>query len=74
MSEAFTKGGDGAAALAQKVVETIEKNPSPNVQPIYSLEESLEKKIASVATKIYGAAGVSLSEKARAKLQQFSDW
>jgi len=74
LSEAFTKGGDGAAALAQKVVETIDKNPSPNVQPIYTLEESLEKKIESVATKIYGAAGVTFSDKARAKLQQFNDW
>jgi formate--tetrahydrofolate ligase len=34
----------------------------------------LEKKIETVATKIYGAAGVTLSEKARAKLQQFNDW
>ena len=58
----------------EKVVETIEKNPKPNVQPIYALEGSLENKIASVATKIYGAAGVALSDKARAKLQQFSDW
>ena len=74
LSEAFTKGGDGAAALAQKVVETIETHPSPNVQPVYGLEGSLESKIASVATKIYGAAGVALSDKARAKLQQFSDW
>jgi formate--tetrahydrofolate ligase len=74
LSEAFTKGGDGAAALAEKVVETIDKNPSPNVQPIYALEDSLENKIASVATKIYGAAGVALSDKARGKLQQFSDW
>jgi formate--tetrahydrofolate ligase len=74
LSEAFTKGGDGAAALAQKVVETIEKNPSPNVQPVYGLEGALESKIASVATKIYGAAGVALSDKARTKLQQFSDW
>jgi formate--tetrahydrofolate ligase len=74
LSEAFTKGGDGAAALAQKVVETIEKNPKPNVQPIYGLEGSLENKIASVATKVYGAAGVALSDKARAKLQQFNDW
>src|SRR5689334_22800478 len=74
LSEAFTKGGDGAAALAQKVVETIDKNPSPNVQPIYALDESLEKKIESVATKIYGAAGVAFSDKARAKLQQFNDW
>jgi formate--tetrahydrofolate ligase len=74
LSEAFTKGGDGATALAEKVVETIDKNPSPNVQPIYQLEDSPEKKIESVATKIYGAAGVTFSDKARAKLQQFKDW
>jgi formate--tetrahydrofolate ligase len=74
LSEAFTKGGAGAATLAEKVVETINKNPSPKVEPIYSLEASLEKKIESVATKIYGAAGVTLSDKARAKLQQFKDW
>src|ERR1051326_7828177 len=74
LSEAYTKGGDGAAALAQKVIETIEKNPSPNAHPVYGLEGSLESKISSVATKIYGAAGVALSDKARGKLQQFSDW
>jgi formate--tetrahydrofolate ligase len=74
LSEAFTKGGAGAAALAEKVVETIEKNPKPNVQPIYPLNDSLEKKIESVATKIYGAAAVAFSDKARAKLQQFKDW
>jgi len=74
LSEGYTKGGPGAAALAEKVVETIDKNPTPNVQPIYSLESSLEDKIAAVATKIYGAAGISFSEKALAKLQQFKDW
>jgi formate--tetrahydrofolate ligase len=74
LSEAFTKGGAGAAALAEKVVETIEKNPRPNVQPIYELQDSLEKKIETVATKIYGAAAVTFSEKARAKLQQFKGW
>jgi formate--tetrahydrofolate ligase len=74
LSEAFTKGGEGAAALATKVVETIDKNPSPNVQPIYSLDDSPEKKFESVATKIYGAAAVTFSDKARTKLQQFKDW
>ena len=74
LSEAYTKGGPGTAALAEKVVETIEKNPAPNVQPIYSLENSLEEKIAAVATKIYGAAGVNFSENARAKLKMFNDW
>ena len=74
MSEAFTKGGEGAVALAEKVVETIEKNPAPNVQPIYSLDDSLEDKITAVACQIYGAAGVQFSDKARAKLQQFKGW
>jgi len=74
LSEAYTKGGDGAAALAEKVVETISKNPDPKVQPIYSLEGSLEDKITAVATKIYGATGVNFSDKAKAKLQQLKDW
>jgi formate--tetrahydrofolate ligase len=74
MSEAFTKGGAGAEALAEKVVETIEKNPNPKVAPIYSLEDSLEAKIENVARNIYGASGVSFSDKARAKLQLFKDW
>jgi formate--tetrahydrofolate ligase len=74
MSEAYTKGGAGATDLARTVVETIEKNPNPTVQPIYSLEESLEDKVVRVARDIYGAAGVTFSDKARAKLQQFKDW
>jgi formate--tetrahydrofolate ligase len=74
LSEAFTKGGEGAVALAQKVVETIDRDPGPNVRPIYSLQEPLEKKIEAVATKIYGASGVSFSDKAKAKLQQFREW
>ena len=74
LSEAFTKGGAGAAALAEKVVETIEKRSAPKVQPIYSLDDSLEDKITTVARTIYGADGVNFSEKARAKLQLFRDW
>jgi formate--tetrahydrofolate ligase len=74
LSEAYTKGGAGAEALARTVVEAIQKNPSADAQPIYSLEDSFEDKIAKVATNIYGAAGVSYSDKARAKLKQFQSW
>jgi formate--tetrahydrofolate ligase len=74
MSEAFTKGGAGAEALAQKVVETVKKNPNPKVQPVYSLEDSLEEKVNKIASSIYGAAGVSFSEKARKKLEQYQNW
>jgi formate--tetrahydrofolate ligase len=74
MSEAFTKGGAGAEKLAQKVVETIDKNPGAKVQPLYALEDSLEDKVAKVACGIYGAAGVNFGEKARNKLAQYQNW
>ena len=74
LSEGYVKGGAGAAGLAEKVVEVMEQNPAPNVQPIYSLESSLEEKIEAVANNIYGAAGVNFSERAVAKLQQFKTW
>jgi formate--tetrahydrofolate ligase len=74
LSEAFTKGGEGAKALAEKVVELIEKNPSPAVQPTYELEEPLTEKIQKVARKIYGAKDVSFTEQATAKLAQFAEW
>jgi formate--tetrahydrofolate ligase len=74
LSEGFAKGGPGAKALAEKVVETIEKNPSPGVHPLYSLEESLVDKIRNVAQKVYSAGDVKFSDAAAAKLKQFSDW
>jgi formate--tetrahydrofolate ligase len=71
---AFRDGGAGAEELARKVVETIERNPDAKVTPVYALKDSFEKKIESVATRIYGASGVKLSEKAQAKLKEFADW
>lgn len=74
LSEGFTKGGPGAKALAQKVVEAIEKNPSPAVHSLYSFEEPLADKIKKVAQRVYGANDVKFSDQAAAKLKQFSDW
>ncbi len=74
LSEAFTKGGEGAAALARKVVETIAANPEPKLETTYSAEDSAEEQITKVAQKIYGADGVEFSDKARANLQRFADW
>jgi len=72
--EAYTKGGAGATALAEKVVETIEKNPNPAIRSVYELEDPLEKKVEKVARGVYGASGVTFSEKAQAKLQRFAEW
>jgi formate--tetrahydrofolate ligase len=72
--EAFTKGGAGAADLAEKVVEIIEANPEPAIQPAYSLDESLEDKIGKVAQRVYGAAGVAFRDTARTKLAEYAEW
>lgn len=71
---AFVNGGAGAEELARRVVEIIEKNPGVHAKPIYAAEDSLEAKIEKVARQVYSAGGVTLSEKARGKLQEFTNW
>jgi formate--tetrahydrofolate ligase len=74
LSEAFAKGGEGAVALARKVVETIEANPKPKLETTYAAGDSVEEKIGKVARRIYGAADVEYSEKAKAKLELYARW
>jgi formate--tetrahydrofolate ligase len=72
--EAYTKGGAGAVDLAHKVVSAIETNPTPEIQPVYPLEDPLDTKILKVAIQVYGADGVIFSEAARAKLDRYTEW
>jgi formate--tetrahydrofolate ligase len=72
--EAFTKGGLGAVDLAKRVVAAIDANPSPNIQPAYSLDDSAEEKLRKVARQVYGADDVTLSEQAGANLARYADW
>ena len=72
--EAFAKGGEGAADLAQKVVDLIEAHPAAAVKAVYALEDPLAEKIKKVATKVYGAEGAELSDVARTKLERYAEW
>ncbi len=74
ISDSFARGGAGAETLAAEVVRTIETNPKPPVHPAYSASDSAGEKICKVAHTIYGAATVEYSERAKAKLAQFSNW
>jgi formate--tetrahydrofolate ligase len=74
LSEGFTKGAAGSKALAETVLAAIEKNPSPVVKPIYSLDEPLMEKVKKVAQKIYGGDGANFNEQATNKLEQFTEW
>jgi formate--tetrahydrofolate ligase len=74
LSEAFTKGGAGAAALAEKVVSVIAANPSVSPISTYASSGSPLEKITAVAQKVYGAASVELTPKAEEKLARFTKW
>src|ERR1700733_9805924 len=74
LSEAFAKGGAGAAALAEKVVSVIAANPTVAPTSTYDSTASPLQKITAVAQKVYGAAGIMLTPKAEEKLGRFTQW
>lgn len=69
-SSNFNNGGAGAVALGNAVVEAC-KEPN-NFKFLYSLENSLDDKISTIAKEIYGADGINISEQAKAKLDQYT--
>lgn len=69
--EAFTKGGGGAIELAEKTVRLAEKNNILKKKYLYELEMSVEDKIQSIATQIYGAENVYFEKSAKKKIEKF---
>ena len=53
LNEAFERGGAGAAALAEALVDAAEQPSS--YAPIYPLEAPIDDKIEAVCTRVYGA-------------------
>ncbi len=68
--DGFEKGGCGSIELAKKVVETL-NNEKSEYSPIYDLKWSLEKKIETIAKKIYHADGVIYSDVAKEKISKY---
>lgn len=69
INNAFSEGGEGAVALANLVVDTIEKKPSKALAFTYDDSDSIKQKVEKVAKKIYGAESVEFSSKAKKMLQ-----
>ena len=70
LSEVWAKGGEGGKDLAEEVVRLCEKESSLNFT--YETEDSIEEKLNKIATKIYHADGVELTE-ARKQLKQLTE-
>jgi formate--tetrahydrofolate ligase len=74
LSEAYSLGGAGAVALAEKLVEVIETTPAVELKTTYTATDSALEKITKVARAIYGAADVELSTRAQEALLRFERW
>ena len=69
-NEGFTKGGAGAADLAEAVVEACEQ---PNTfHQLYTDDEPIQDKIEAVARRVYGAKDVYFYPEAEAKITQYT--
>lgn len=69
VNDSFLKGGKGAAELAKKVIDTIEKKPSEPLRFAYSSDMSPIKKIEAIALNIYKAGSIKFSTKAKKSLK-----
>lgn len=68
LSEVWAKGGKGGQSLAEAVLRLCERSSEPKYA--YGLDESLEQKMVSIATKIYHAEGVDVTPAAAKQIQQ----
>jgi len=69
INEGFEKGGAGATALAETVMEAT-RHPS-TFQPIYDLDAPIAAKIEAIATRIYGADGIDLLPAAQSAIARY---
>ncbi len=67
LSTHWEKGGEGARELAETVVDAC--NQRVKFKFLYELSTPLSKRIELIATKVYGADGVSYSPVAQEKLK-----
>lgn len=75
VADVWANGGSGAIELAHKVAAAVDESLAAGRKyvPMYSLEQSVEEKIAAIAQKIYGAVAVDYTPKAKNDLKKIYD-
>jgi formate--tetrahydrofolate ligase len=69
INESWARGGEGAVALAEQVLEAVKDCPDC-FRPLYELSWSFEEKIDSICKKMYGADHVEYSVKAKSQMEK----
>jgi formate--tetrahydrofolate ligase len=71
VSKHWANGGEGAEDLAKAVVEVVDHR-EPEFKFVYDENLSLLEKIEAIATKLYGAANVTVNAKVKAQLAEWN--
>lgn len=72
LSRVWEKGGEGGEELATKVISTL-SNKKSEFKTLYPDDMNLKDKINTIATKIYGADGVTYTKAASNQLKKITD-
>lgn len=72
LSRVWEKGGEGGEELAAKVISTL-SNKKSEFKTLYPDDMALKDKINTIATKIYGADGVTYTKAAANQLKKITD-
>lgn len=72
LSEVWEKGGEGGIDLAKAVLHTLEEKES-SFEVLYDVNDSIEDKINTIATEIYGADGVTYTPLAKKQMKQLTE-
>ncbi|MDR5866475.1 formate--tetrahydrofolate ligase [Halomonas koreensis] len=71
VSSHWRDGSAGSEALAERVAAMLEEEPAPALSFTYGDEARLEDKIRAIATRLYGAADISLDDGVRQRLEEY---
>ena len=69
ISKVWEEGGKGGVELAKKILYTLE-NKESHFAPLYPDDMSIEDKLYTIATKIYGAKNVTYSPAAKKAIEK----
>jgi formate--tetrahydrofolate ligase len=72
LSQVWAEGGKGGRELAEAVVAACDKPSS--FQFLYPDDMPIREKIATIATKVYGAEGVDYDRVAEQKIETYTRW
>ena len=70
--ESWSKGGEGAIDLAEKVVNLCEEKEN-KFKYIYNLEDTIKEKVEKISKNIYGADGVEYSKEAEEQIEKIEN-